>query len=123
MRNGAVVATALLFAACGGEKLSSSSKSDTGASNFTLTINVAGQGTVTAPAQSITCTSVCAQQFAAGSAVHLDASPSAGMRFRGWSGACSGTAGCDVALSQDTQVGANFGPSSLGTVSVSVVLV
>jgi len=113
MRNSGVMATALLLAACGGHS------SGSGNNGFILTINVVGQGTVTAAAQSIACASICAQQIAAGTGVHLDASPAAGMQFMGWSGACSGMDGCIVELSQDTQVGANFAAS----VSVSVVLV
>src|SRR5205085_3401111 len=116
MRNLVVAATALLWGACGGHSSGSGHKAG---SQFTLTINVVGQGTVTAAAQSITCASICAQQIAAGAGVHLDAAPAEGMRFLGWSGACSGVDGCDLELSQDIQVGANFASGA----SVSVVLV
>ena len=117
MRNSGLLATAMLLAACGGHSLRSGN--DANGNQFTLTINVVGKGTVTAAAQSITCTSICAQQIAAGAGMHLDASPAEGMRFLGWSGACSGMDGCDLELSQDTQVGANFASGA----SVSVVLV
>src|SRR5437763_10752864 len=117
MRNSGLLATAMLLAACGGHSLRSGN--DANGNQFTLTINVVGKGTVTASAQSITCTSICAQQIAAGAGMHLDASPAEGMRFLGWSGACSGMDGCDLELSQDTQVGANFASGA----SVSVVVV
>src|SRR5438132_11265174 len=62
--------------------------------SFTLTIDIAGQGTVTAAAQSLRCASTCAEQLAAGTAVYLDAQPAQGMQFMDWSGACTGAADC-----------------------------
>ena len=43
-----------------------------------------------------------------GKRMHLDAMPAAGMRFMGWSGACSGTGGCDLNISGETQVCSAF---------------
>jgi hypothetical protein len=52
--------------------------------------------------------------------VHLDAAPAAGMQFAGWSGACSGQAGCDLTIEQDTQVGALFAPGTVPMVTITV---
>jgi hypothetical protein len=43
----------------------------------------------------------------------------AGMQFKGWSGACSGTGGCDLNISGETQVGASF---AAGQVTIEVQL-
>ncbi|TMB01336.1 MAG: hypothetical protein E6J64_19415 [Deltaproteobacteria bacterium] len=41
-------------------------------------------------------------------AVHLEAVPSAGASFKGWTGACSGTGACDLQLDADLEVRAEF---------------
>jgi hypothetical protein len=124
MRNWVAGAVLVLAFACGGSKSGDNGNGNGGGSNFTLTINVAGQGTVVATAQAVSCSSVCTQEIAPGSAVHLDASPAAGMQFMGWSGACSGTGGCDFSMTGDATVDANFAASTaqnLVTVAVSLV--
>ncbi|HWY67012.1 MAG TPA: PKD domain-containing protein [Terriglobales bacterium] len=52
----------------------------------------------------------CTANFAAGSTVTLTASPSSGFNFAGWSGACSGTASCQVLMNQAQNVTATFTP-------------
>jgi hypothetical protein len=74
---------------------------------FTLSIGRGGSGTVTGA--SINCGSVCSAKFMQGSLVTLTATPAAGLKFTGWSGACSGTSQtCTVAINSDTKVQANF---------------
>ena len=70
-----------------------------------------GQGTVTSTPAGISCGPVCSGAFALGSSVELSASPAAGSRFAGWTGACSGTGNCTVSTPSDglpVQVGALF---------------
>jgi hypothetical protein len=56
----------------------------------------------------ITCPSACAASLREGTTVTLTATALAGYRFDGWSGACSGKAGCMLTLTADTSVGASF---------------
>jgi hypothetical protein len=77
----------------------------------------AGSGTVTAPDGSpqLACTittgalsGVCAMAFPSNSAVRLVAEPNAASTFAGWSGACTGSDGCVVDMSQERTVTAAF---------------
>lgn len=79
-----------------------------GTATVTLRITVAGKGSVTVASLSMNCSANCALAFASGSALHLDATPANGMVFSGWSGACMGTGGCDLTLTQDAAVTATF---------------
>ncbi|MDQ3920520.1 MAG: hypothetical protein M3348_18825 [Acidobacteriota bacterium] len=83
------------------------------APQFTLSIGRGGSGTVTGtPAgndRSINCGANCSAKFTQGTTVTLNATPAAGLRFVGWTGACSGlSAACTVTITKDTQVQANF---------------
>ncbi len=80
---------------------------------YNLSISHSNAGTVTGnPAgvsAQIDCGSTCSTKFLAGTIVTLTASPVAGHTFLGWGGACAGTAlSCDVNISKDTSVTANF---------------
>lgn len=96
-----------------------------------------GRGTVTfSPAGSLaSCTTSCSNRYDPGTEVTLTATPNAKTIFAGWSGACTGTGGCSVTMTQARQVSAVFqavssGPpqmlslatsgSGTGTLSVSV---
>jgi uncharacterized repeat protein (TIGR02543 family) len=95
--------------ACGGGSSVTGNAGTTGiGASPSLNITVAGGGTVTSPDGSINCSATCSQSSTVGAAVHLDAAPASGMQFMGWSGACSGTGGCDLTISGDTVVGAAF---------------
>ena len=76
----------------------------------TLTLSVAknGNGTVTSAPSGINCGTSCSYSFAAGTTVTLQAAPSVGYTFSGWSGACTGTSNCVITLSAATAVTANF---------------
>jgi hypothetical protein len=50
----------------------------------------------------------CTARVNEGSVVSLSATPAVGSVFSGWTGACSGTGGCNVAMSGARAVGANF---------------
>jgi uncharacterized repeat protein (TIGR02543 family) len=80
----------------------------------TLTVTNAGGGTVTSSPAGINCGSDCTETYEFDPpdfpAVHvtLTATPDVGMVFTGWSGACSGTGTCQVAMSQNRSVTATF---------------
>ncbi len=67
-----------------------------------------GTGTVTSLPAGIECGVTCAANFDHGTEVTLTASPAAGSEFKGWSGACTGTGSCKVAMSAAKSVGAEF---------------
>ena len=84
----------------------------------TLHVVVSGSGSVRSPQAS--CSSDCTASFASGTALHLEALPSAGAMFKGWTGACSGTGACDVRLDADAEVHAAFVTRPPGTFVLTV---
>ena len=92
----------------------------------TLTVNKAGTGTgaVTSSPAGINCGAGCGTQsasFANGTNVALTATAASGSTFAGWSGACTGTGGCTVSMTQPRTVTATFttGPTGNGGVTVA----
>jgi len=83
----------------------------------TLTVTRAGSGTgtVTSNPTGINCGSTCTANFASGTSVTLTAAATSGSAFAGWSGACTGTAGCTVSMTQARSVTATFNTSGGGT--------
>jgi Tol biopolymer transport system component len=76
-------------------------------STVTLTVSKQGKGRVTA--RGIACDPDCAATFVAGKKVKLTAKPSAGQRFKKWTGACSGRRPtCTVRLRDSKSVTAIF---------------
>ena len=67
-----------------------------------------GQGTVTSTPAGIDCGSSCESSFNDGEEVTLTASAAAGSAFTGWSGACTGTAPCQVTMDQARSITATF---------------
>src|SRR5690606_19269867 len=55
--------------------------------------------------------------LSSGTVVNLTATPAAGSTFGGWGGACSGTGGCVITLSQDRAVTATFNAIATGGIS------
>jgi hypothetical protein len=53
----------------------------------------------------------CSANYTQGTSVTLAATPAAGFKFNGWSGDCSGTAGCTVQMTAARSVSANFVPN------------
>ena len=76
----------------------------------TLTVATSGNGsgTVTSSPAGINCGSTCSHAYSTGTGVSLSATPASGSVFSGWSGACSGTGGCNVTMSQARSVTATF---------------
>ncbi|HYL81936.1 MAG TPA: hypothetical protein VEU07_14050 [Candidatus Acidoferrum sp.] len=54
------------------------------------------------------CGSTCSASFSSGTSVTLTATPTAGSSFSGWSGACSGTGSCNVAMTAAQAVTTTF---------------
>lgn len=77
--------------------------------NHVLEISRAGTGSgrVTS-VTGIDCGLTCSPQFESGTTVELSAVADPGSTFAGWSGACSGTAGCSIAMANDASVVATF---------------
>jgi hypothetical protein len=71
-----------------------------------LTVSVTGSGTVAG--DGISCPGDCSTSVPTSVQVSLTATPSSGFSFGGWSGDCSGTGDCTVALHADRAVTATF---------------
>jgi uncharacterized delta-60 repeat protein len=78
--------------------------------NKTLTLSKTGSGagTVASSPAGISCGSACARAFRHGTPITLTATPAAGSSFLGWSGACSGTGKCSLAMSASRAATARF---------------
>ena len=81
-----------------------------GATTQSLTVVKAGTGTgtITSTPAGISCGTACTTSFAITASVTLVASPASGSTFAGWTGACTGTATCTVAMSAARSVTATF---------------
>ncbi|MBK7660148.1 MAG: hypothetical protein IPJ28_13850 [Betaproteobacteria bacterium] len=81
---------------------------------FALTVTKSGAGTgmVASTPAGVACGSTCNANFDSGVSVALVATPAAGSFFNGWSGACTGTASCNVTMDAAKSVGAQFKPNT-----------
>ncbi|MCC6455251.1 MAG: M4 family metallopeptidase [Caldilineaceae bacterium] len=77
---------------------------------FTLHVTKSGtgSGTVTSSAVGISCGADCEETYTGGIQVTLHVTASAGSRFGGWTGACSGAAACLITMGADKSVDARF---------------
>ena len=97
----------------------------TGATEPQRILNVSslgtGGGTITGPG--IDCGGAghtdCFEAFAQGAQVTLSATPAGNSTFTGWSGACSGSGACSLAMSGDRAVYGSF-PATLRTLTLQV---
>src|SRR5207302_1011408 len=78
-----------------------------------------GSGTVTSGPPGISCGATCTATFVSGTVVTLTATPDVNSAFTGWSGGCTGSGGCVVAVSAATTVTATFAPVFTLTVSAA----
>jgi gluconolactonase len=99
----ALLLGALLFG-CGGG--GSSSKPVT--TRYALTVSKSGTGSGTVTGSGISCGDTCTATYASGTSVTLTAAPADGSTFSGWSGACTGTGTCTVAMTAARAVTAAF---------------
>jgi endoglucanase len=75
---------------------------------FVLTVTASGSGTVTSAAAGINCGAACGGSYLGGTSITLTAAPTNGSTFAGWSGACTGTGPCTVAMTATRSVTATF---------------
>ncbi len=74
-----------------------------------VTVGGSGAGTVTSSPPGIHCSAgSCEAEFDINTSVTLTANPGANSELGNWSGACGGSGGCTVTMSQDRAVGALF---------------
>jgi len=78
--------------------------------SFTLTVDKTGTGTgtVTSTDSRVQCGTTCDVEYVGGSSVTLRAAPTSDSTFGGWSGACTGTSDCVLAIDDDETVTATF---------------
>jgi hypothetical protein len=77
----------------------------------TLTVTLAGAsggGSVASDPAGIACPPDCSENYVFTATVELTATPAADHAFTGWSGDCSGTGACEVAMSDERTVIATF---------------
>ena len=94
----------------------------TAATSYTLgvTVSASGAGTVTSTPSGIgNCTSSCSASYPSGTSVTLSATPTTGYTFTGWSGACTGSGSCVVAMTAAKSVTATF---ASGTASYTLTV-
>lgn len=75
---------------------------------FNLNVFMAGEGSVNIQPDNITCTSNCTETFPDGDTVTLTATPDPGYHFVGWTGACTGTGTCNLSMTSNRSVAAEF---------------
>jgi hypothetical protein len=78
------------------EACGSTGSSESSAFRVSITKSGSGSGIVASAPSGILCGNDCAGAYSAGRVVFLNATPSAGSKFVGWSGGCSGTRTCTV---------------------------
>jgi hypothetical protein len=109
----AIAGTRIAALAINGNALGSPqlvSLTGTGIQVFTLAVSKLGNGTgsVNSSDGAINCGVTCIASFSNGTTVNLTATPDSSSFFAGWSGACTGTGSCQVAMTQAQTVSAIF---------------
>jgi uncharacterized repeat protein (TIGR02543 family) len=85
-----------------------------------VTVSTSGGGTVTTKDGRINCGTNCSALFPSGATTTLIASNGGGVKFTGWTGACSGTSQtCTVLVDAHLTVGATFTNSSTTSTTTS----
>ena len=82
---------------------------------YTSTVNTAGSGSVTSTDGFINCPGTCSYSYLANTQVTLNASPTSGWTFSGWTGASMGVGSCNVTMTQAEAVTAVFYQASTST--------
>lgn len=95
-----------------GSAAAAPSRPDSVPPSVRLSVKKKGAGTVTSTPAGIACGTTCSKMMVGGRPVTLTARANAGSTFTGWSGACSGSAACVVAMNAATAVTATFAKTS-----------
>ena len=77
-----------------------------------LALTISGPGTVSADVPGLQCAASCSTTWNSGQRLALTATPGSGAKLVRWGGACTGSAGCTLAVGAGTDVSAVFGPAS-----------
>jgi len=86
----------------------------------TLSVTVAGSGTVTSAPTGINCSKgTCTAAFPAGTKVMLTPKAASNFAFIAWTGGCTGTAACAITLNSNQSVTATFGNFTLAASALS----
>ena len=80
--------------------------------SLTVTVGGTGGGTVTSSPAGVSCEPDCSESYNRGTVVSLTATPASGSTFGGWTGACSGTGGCQLTMTATRNVTATFNTGS-----------
>ena len=75
-----------------------------------LGVNVSGPGSVSSYVPGLLCSTACTTTWNTGQPLALLATPQPGSRLVRWSGACSGTGACEIAVGAGSSVAALFAP-------------
>ncbi|AKU93752.1 hypothetical protein AKJ09_00416 [Labilithrix luteola] len=73
-----------------------------------LTVTLDGVGTLRSTPAGIDCPGKCTASFPTGTEVTIAVTPAEGWKHDGWTGACSGAAGCKVELDADASLAATL---------------
>lgn len=93
------------------------------AGRFALAVSRIGDGTATSDPAGIDCGATCSASYAAGTGVTLTATPAIESTFSGWSGACTGTGACVVAMTEPRSVTASFTSTPKTTEKISALYI
>lgn len=107
-----IITLFIICAGCGSStKQSSVNSSDVTIINYNLAVEFTGGsllGNVAIEPNGISCSSNCINTIANGSTLKLTAQPVGNAIFSGWSGACEGTSSCNLSMTSNKNVTANF---------------
>jgi len=77
-----------------------------------LALTISGPGSVAANVPGLLCAASCTTTWNVGQPLALTATPGAGSRLVRWTGACSGSAACNLTVSPGASIGVVFAPAS-----------
>lgn len=105
------IALAVLLLACGSGS-PPAPQSQTGDATLTARVDGPGRMEITSARGVEECLQECVLALPMGDSVTIAAVPDGGASFTGWSGACSGTGGCSLAIAASVEVVAAFGAAT-----------
>jgi len=91
-----------------------------GSTQFSLSVQINGSGSVTSNPTGISCGSDCSENYPENASVSLTATADSGFNFVGWSGACSGVSSCSVTMTGNQSVTATFEQQSTQVFTLTV---